>query len=259
MDHGPTWEALRASSLEVATDFPELGPALRETVIEVSPVRGLSKLLGRVLQPTWMPIEKLNQVAEGVFISSPDDAAAALDDLRAINGRNLEVGDAGAAWTWIGNRGLHILIAHRIVHRLWVSDRRPLALAMKAAMSGLGVDIHPAARFGRRIFLDHGVGLVVGETAVVEDDVSIWHGVTLGSTLMEGGDRHPKVRRGAIVGAGATILGNIEIGEGAIVASGSVVLHAVPSFTVVAGNPALPKPGYRHPFDFQTNCPGTPP
>ena len=259
MDHGPIWGALRASSLDIVAAFPDLAPALKETVIDVSPARGLARLLGRVLQPTWMPIERLVQLAESEFTASPGDEAATLADLRAISDRNLEVGDTGAAWTWLGNRGLHILIGHRIVHRLWVTDRRPLALAMKAAMSSLGVDIHPAARFGQRVFLDHGVGLVVGETAVVEDDVSIWHGVTLGSTLMEGGDRHPKIRRGAILGAGATILGNIEIGEGAIVASGSVVLRPVPPFTVVAGNPAFPKRGYRHPFDYQPNSPGTMP
>ncbi len=150
-----------------------------------------------------------------------------------------------------------MLAAHRLVHALWVGGQTSLALAIKAGTASLGVDIHPAAIFGRRIFLDHGVGFVVGETACVEDDVSIWHGVTLGSTLMAHGDRHPKIRRGAVIGAGATVLGNIEIGEGAIIASGSVVVRPVSPFTTVAGNPARLKPGYRHPFGYTpTNMSG---
>ena len=92
--------------------------------------------------------------------------------------------------------------------------------------------------------------MVVGETATVGDDASIWHGVTLGSTLMQQGDRHPKIGPGAILGAGATVLGNIAVGEGAIVAAGSLVLRPVPPFTTVAGNPASQKAGYRHPFGY---------
>lgn len=222
--------------------------ALNETVLDASPAQGLARLLGRVLHPAWLSTAALVKLAEGELSRLPDTAGAILDDLAAISGRNLETGDTGAAWTWIGNRGFHILVAHRIAHGLWASSR--LALAVKASAASLGADIHLAARIGRRIFLDHGVGLVVGETAVIEDDVSIWHGVTLGSTLMQDGDRHPKIRGGALIGAGATVLGNIEVGEGAIVASGSVVLHAVPAFTVVAGNPAAAKPGYRHPFGY---------
>ena len=102
----------------------------------------------------------------------------------------------------------------------------------------LGVDIHPAARFGAGIMLDHATGFVVGETAVVDDDVSILQGVTLGGTGKETGDRHPKIRRGVMIGAGATILGNIEVGEGARVAAGSVVLRPVPPHKTVAGIPS---------------------
>lgn len=100
------------------------------------------------------------------------------------------------------------------------------------------IDIHPAAKLGKGLFVDHGIGLVIGETAVVEDDVSLWHGVTLGSTLNEAGDRHPKIRQGALVCAGASVLGNIEVGERAIVAANSVVLKRVEPGLVVAGSPA---------------------
>lgn len=150
--------------------------------------------------------------------------------------------------TWMGGRGFHMLTAHRVAHGLWGRGEHALAMAMKTAAAALGADIHPAARFGQGIFLDHGIGLVVGETAVVEDDVCLWHGVTLGSTLMQSGERHPRIRRGAVLGAGATILGNIEVGEGAVIAAGSVVLSSVPPHTTVAGNPARPKPAHRHPY-----------
>lgn len=253
MQPSGTWDALRESCKGIAADAPELSVALHQTILDVSPARGLARLLGRVLHPAWLSAATLESLAEGEFTRSPDAVSAALDDLAAISGRNLETGDTGAAWTWLGNRGFHILAVHRVVHGLWASSRQPLALALKASAAPLGADIHPAARIGRRTFLDHGLGLVVGETAIIEDDVSLWHGVTLGSTLMESGERHPKVRRGAILGAGATVLGNIEVGEGAIVAAGSVVLRAVPPFTVAAGNPAVMKPGYRHPFGY-TPC-----
>jgi len=117
-------------------------------------------------------------------------------------------------------RGIQAVQAYRIAHALW------------------SIDIHPAAKLGKSLFVDHGIGLVIGETAVVEDEVSLWHGVTLGSTLNEVGDRHPKIRRGALICAGASVLGNIEVGERAIVAANSVVLKSVVSGTVVAGTPA---------------------
>lgn len=250
MQCSATWDALREASRRISLDAPELSAALSETVLDGSPAQGLARLLGRMLRPAWISSAMLVELAEGEFTRQPALAAAALDDLAAISTRNLEPGDPGAAWTWLGHRGFHVLATHRLVHGLWSSSRQPLALAVKAGAALLGADIHPAARIGRRVFLDHGVGLVVGETAVIEDDVSVWHGVTLGGTLMESGDRHPKIRRSAVIGAGATVLGNIEVGEGAVVAAGGVVTRAVPPFTLVAGNPAAPKPRYRHPFGY---------
>ena len=242
------WDALCASCHAIAVAAPELGAGLDD--VRHGPGAALAGLLGRVLQPTWLSADALVALARAEFEAAPDLVAIALDDLSAIGGRNLETGDTGAAWTWIGHRGFHILLAHRLVHTLWTTARQTLALAVKAGAGPLGADIHPAARIGRRVFLDHGVGVVVGETAVIEDDVSLWHGVTLGSTLMQDGDRHPKIRRAAVLGAGATILGNIVIGEGAVVAAGSIVLQPVPPFTLVAGQPAMPRPGYRHPFGY---------
>ena len=136
-------------------------------------------------------------------------------------------------------KGFHALQAHRLTHWLWVEGEHDFALYLQSRGSEVfQTDIHPAARIGRGIFLDHATGLVVGATSVIEDEVSLLQDVTLGGTGKDTGDRHPKVRRGAMIGAGAKILGNIEVGEGARVAAGSVVLSPVPPHTTVAGIPA---------------------
>jgi serine O-acetyltransferase len=136
-------------------------------------------------------------------------------------------------------KGFHALQTHRLAHALLKGGRRDFALYLQSRASAVfGVDINPAARIGKAIFLDHATGLVVGETAVIEDGVSIMQGVTLGGTGKETGDRHPKIRHGVLIGAGAKILGNIEIGHCARVAAGSVVLSPVPNNKTVAGVPA---------------------
>jgi len=136
-------------------------------------------------------------------------------------------------------KGFHAIQTYRLAHWLWNEGRTDFALYLQSVASEVfQTDIHPAARMGRGLFLDHATGLVVGMTAVVEDDVSLLQEVTLGGTGKEGGDRHPKIRRGVLVGAGAKILGNIEVGMCARVAAGSVVLKDVPAKTTVAGVPA---------------------
>lgn len=136
-------------------------------------------------------------------------------------------------------KGFHAIATHRLAHWLWTQGERDFALYLQSRSSdAFQTDIHPAAPVGKGIFLDHATGLVVGATAVIEDEVSILQNVTLGGTGKESGDRHPKVRRGVMIGAGAKILGNIEIGHCARVAAGSVVLRPVPPRSVVAGVPA---------------------
>lgn len=136
-------------------------------------------------------------------------------------------------------RGILALQAYRFAHAIWQQGDVQSAVLMQNWISKeWDIDIHPAAQLGKNLFIDHGMGIVIGETAVIEDNVSIWHGVTLGSTLNEAGDRHPKIRQGALVCAGATVLGNIEVGKEAIVAANSVVLKPVPKGVVVAGSPA---------------------
>lgn len=136
-------------------------------------------------------------------------------------------------------KGFHAIQTHRLAHWLWGQGRADFALYLQSRSSEVfQTDIHPAARIGSGIFLDHATGLVVGSTAVIENNVSMLQDVTLGGTGKELGDRHPKIRNGVLIGAGAKILGNIEVGHCARVAAGSVVLHDVPHNTTVAGVPA---------------------
>jgi serine O-acetyltransferase len=136
-------------------------------------------------------------------------------------------------------KGFHAIQTHRLAHWLWNKGRKDFAYYLQSRASAVfQCDIHPAARVGRGIFLDHATGLVVGETAVIGNDVSILHDVTLGGTGKDHGDRHPKIADGVLIGAGAKIIGNIEIGHCARVAAGSVVINAVPNNVTVAGVPA---------------------
>ena len=136
-------------------------------------------------------------------------------------------------------KGFHAIQTHRLANALWVTGRHDMALYVQSRSSSVfQTDVHPAAQFGKGIFLDHATGLVVGSTAVVEDNVSILQDVTLGGTGKEKGDRHPKIRHGVLLGAGAKVLGNIEIGHCSRIAAGSVVLAAVPPKKTVAGVPA---------------------
>ncbi len=136
-------------------------------------------------------------------------------------------------------KGFHAIQTHRLAHALWRAGRHDFAFYLQSRSSAVfQTDVHPAARIGKGVFLDHATGLVVGSTAVIEDNVSMLQDVTLGGTGKETGDRHPKVRHGVLIGAGAKILGNIEVGHCARIAAGSVVLHPVPNNKTVAGVPA---------------------
>lgn len=136
-------------------------------------------------------------------------------------------------------KGFHAIQCHRLAHWLWTNEREDLALYLQSRSSEVfQTDINPAVPMGRGVFIDHATGLVIGATAVIEDDVSLLQNVTLGGTGKERGDRHPKIRAGVLIGAGAIILGNIEVGPCSRVAAGSVVLEAVPPQVTVAGVPA---------------------
>lgn len=192
----------------------------------------------------------LSEKMSGLEISASDMASmlkacfdqkgisdAIVQDLLAI--QNRDPAASGLLAPYLFFKGFHALQTYRAAHHLWLTGEPFLALFLQSQISRVfGVDIHPAAQIGRGILLDHATGVVIGETAVIEDNVSMLHEVTLGGTGKEHFDRHPKVRSGVLIGSGAKILGNIEIGTNAKVGAGSVVLHSVAPCTTVAGVPA---------------------
>ncbi len=197
----------------------------------------LAALVGRKLADLAVPAEALTEMAAAVHEADPDLVAAGASDLVAIKERDPACPDLVTPFLYF--KGFQALQIYRVAHHLWRDGRRHLAQHLQSRCSELfGLDIHPAATIGRRVLIDHGTGIVIGETALLEDDVSLLQGVTLGGTGKNVGDRHPKIRRGVLIGAGAKILGNIEIGEGAKVGAGSIVLEAVRPYTTVVGNPA---------------------
>ena len=226
-------EARRAATRdEVLHGFLDLA-VLRQPGFD----EALGSLLARKLAEASLPAERLADITRAAVAEDPAIIAAAVADLVAIRTRD------PAAEThltpFLYYKGFHALQWHRIGHWLWRNDRRDLAHFLQSRVSEVfAVDIHPAVPVGCRVFIDHGTGLVVGETAVIGDDVSILHEVTLGGTGKERGDRHPKVRDGVLLCAGAKVLGNVEIGRDAKVGAGSVVLQDVPAGATVAGVPA---------------------
>jgi serine O-acetyltransferase len=191
-------------------------------------------------QPTALGVAL--DLAREVLRADVDACSSTLRDVAVTTSKNFEPG--GEIATLLFSRGIHAILAHRVAHALWKAGRMELSLAVKTSFGrAFSTDIHPAAVFGSGIWLDHGVGFVVGETAVIEDHVNLWHGVTLGSSLKEAGDRrHPRLSNGCTIGAGAVILGGIEVGAGSVVAAGAVVLADVPPRITVAGVPARAKP-----------------
>jgi serine O-acetyltransferase len=197
----------------------------------------LGALLAHKLADAALPADRLGELARSAMAADPAIVAAAAADLAAIRTRDPAAESYLAPFLYY--KGFHALEWHRIGHWLWQAGRRDLAHFLQSRVSEMfAVDIHPAVPVGRGVFIDHGTGLVVGETAVIGDDVSILHEVTLGGTGKERGDRHPKVRDGVLLCAGAKVLGNVEIGRDAKVGAGSVVLSNVPPRATVAGVPA---------------------
>ncbi len=179
----------------------------------------------------------LRELAEAAYEGDPNLVGVAEADLKAVFERDPAC--KGYVQPFLFFKGFLALQTQRVAHWLWLDGRETIALYLQSRMSEVfQVDIHPATRIGSGIFIDHGTGIVIGETAVIGDDVSMLQGVTLGGTGKERGDRHPKIGKGVLLGANAIVLGNIEIGDYAKVASGSVVLRPVPAGCTAAGVPA---------------------
>mmetsp|Transcript_29806 Transcript_29806/g.83990 ORF Transcript_29806/g.83990 Transcript_29806/m.83990 type:complete len:484 (-) Transcript_29806:31-1482(-) len=238
MRRNPVWLAIRAEAERDAKEEPILSSFLWASVLSHDSFeRSLAFVLAnRLADATMMPTE-LFDVFYSVLKSSPATISAALADCQAAMERDPAC--TGYAQALLYYKGFHSLQAQRIAHVLWNKGRKVLALALQSRVSEvLSVDIHPATRLGTGILLDHGTGIVIGETAVVGNNCSMLQGVTLGGTGKSTGDRHPKVGSGVLIGANATVLGNISVGNGAQIAAGSLVLKPVPEWGIVAGSPA---------------------
>lgn len=237
-DAGDLWHLMRSEADAKAAEEPILGSYFHATILN-HPTFGsaLSFRLASKLDNPMLPTMLIRDVIKEAMQDDPDILRAAEIDMLAIFARDPACEDLSTPFLFY--KGFHALQAHRIAHWLWQQGRRTLAQFFQSQISvTLGVDFHPAAQIGSGIMLDHATGIVVGETAVIEDDVSILHSVTLGGTGKTSGDRHPKIRRGVLLAAGCKVIGNIEVGEGAKVGAGSVVLDNVPPHVTVAGVPA---------------------
>jgi serine O-acetyltransferase len=234
----PIWESIRRDVTAEAAREPLLASFLQATVLGHERLEdALSFHLADKLATSTLSAMPIREIIDAALRASPAIGAAVRADLAAVRERDPACQTYWAPLLYF--KGFHALQTHRIAHWLWGQGRTSVALHLQNRVSELfGVDIHPAARIGKGILIDHATSVVMGETCVVEDDVSLLHEVTLGGTGKESGDRHPKVRRGVLICAGAKVLGNVEVGEGAKIAAGSVVLSDVPPHCTVAGVPA---------------------
>ena len=234
----PVWAQLRQEAEIVRTSEPSLSGMVLSTILQQRSLEAaVAHRIAERLDHTDLSASLIRQAFTEFVEAQPAFRENLRADVMAVLDRDPAC--ARVIEPVLYFKGFHAIETHRLAHWLWTMGRRDFALYLQSRSSAVfQTDIHPAVPMGRGVFLDHATGLVVGETAVIEDDVSILQGVTLGGTGKEHGDRHPKIRRGVLIGAGAKILGNIEIGHCARVAAGSVVLQAVPSCKTVAGVPA---------------------
>jgi serine O-acetyltransferase len=234
----PVWARIRKEAEDAARREPEFATFLYENILhhdtlEAAVVHRVSERLGNA--------DISGDLIRQAYTDALEDEPAIGEAFRADIVATVDRDPATNRFIEpvLYYKGFHAIQTHRLAHWLNRKGRRDFALYLQSrASSVFQCDINPAARIGRGIFLDHATGLVVGETAAIDDDVSILHDVTLGGTGKENEDRHPKIRRGVMIGAGAKILGNIEVGECARIAAGSVVINPVPRNKTVAGVPA---------------------
>jgi serine O-acetyltransferase len=234
----PIWARIRSEAEAVVRQEPQLASFIHASIFAHDDIAGavVHRISDRLDGPVLTGAMILQAFLEALG-DAPDIGEAFRADIVATYDRDPATTRFIEPLLYF--KGFHAIETHRLAHWLWLKHRKDFALYLQSRSSALfQTDIHPAAKIGRGIFLDHATSLVVGETAVIEDDVSLLHGVTLGGTGNENGDRHPKIRAGVMIGAGAKILGNIEIGHCARIAAGSVVLKPVPHNVTVAGVPA---------------------
>ncbi len=238
--HDEIWNRIRAEVATEAAAEPALAGFLQAAVLDHARLEdALAHLLAGKLATATVSAETLRDLILDALLDDRSIGVAVREDLRAVICRDPAARQYAVPLLYF--KGFHALQGYRIAHYYWVRGRSALARYLQSRISEVfAVDIHPGARIGKGIMFDHATSVVIGETAVVEDDFSMLHEVTLGGTGKVGGDRHPKIGRGVMIGAGAKVLGNIRVGEGAKIGAGSVVLQDVEPWTTVAGVPARP-------------------
>jgi len=234
----PVWSEVRAQAEAIIADEPALAGFLSTTILNQPSLEDAVVFrLAQRLDRTDLPSDLIRQTFARVLDDRPELGEMFRADLAAVVDRDPACQRAIEPILYF--KGFHALQTYRFARELWKAGRRDFAFYLQSQSSGVfGTDIHPNAQIGRGIMLDHATGLVVGETAVVGDQTSILHAVTLGGSGKESGDRHPKIGCGVMIGAGAKILGNISVGDCVRIAAGSVVLRDVEPRVTVAGVPA---------------------
>ena len=234
----PVWAALRNEAEHIGKTEPNLASMVNAVILSHRDLdHALSFQIARKLGDLELPPMSLREICEEAYASDRTIVTAAEADLRAVFERDPAC--KGYVQPFLFFKGFLALQAYRVAHWLWRQGREAMSFHLQSRVSELfQVDIHPAAVIGKGAFLDHATGIVIGETAVVGDDVSMLHGVTLGGTSTERVDRHPKIGRGVLIGAGAHVIGNITVGDFAKIGTGSVVTKPVPSGCTAVGVPA---------------------
>lgn len=233
------WKSIREVAQEHVSTQPVLASFLHATVLNHERFEdAVSYHLAGKLGTASLSAMQLREIIDNALAGDAEISEAIKADIFAVRERDPAVNCCLVPLLYL--KGVHALASYRVAHWLWQQGQQLLALHLQNLMSeAFSVDIHPAARIGKGILMDHGTSIVIGETAVVEDNVSMLHEVTLGGTGKETGQRHPTVRSNVLIGAGAKILGRVEIGVGAKIGAGSVVLSDVPPHCTFAGVPAV--------------------
>ncbi|UWR09906.1 serine O-acetyltransferase [Sulfitobacter mediterraneus] len=234
----PVWDQIQKEAQQAVQDEPLIGGFVHACILHHQSIeKALSYRIAAKLSSNEMSMMVVREMVEEAYAENPELIQAGRADLVAIYERDPACHRLLQPILYF--KGYQAVQAYRVGHHLWQKGKRDLAYFVQMRVSEIfGVDIHPAATIGRGIMIDHAHSIVIGETAVVGDNVSMLHSVTLGGTGKEEEDRHPKIEDGVLIGAGAKVLGNITVGHCSRIAAGSVVLEAVPPCKTVAGIPA---------------------
>ena len=241
----PLWEQVKVEAKFGLEPEPQAGPQIYQHILsQNSLIDAVVHVVSNEIATDLILATEVSNLFHSMLTN--EDSRSIHLDVMAAAMRSPSVGDAFTAILF--NRGLHALVCHRVSHQLWNKDRRGLAKYLQSTISRTyQADIHPAAKFGAGIYMNCGSGIVIGETAVIGNDVSIMQGVTLGGTGKERGNRHPKIGNGVLLQDSATVLGNIEVGDGAVITAKSIVTKPVPPLARVSGIPAKIR-SYREPL-----------